>query len=105
MWFDYDTLQKSRDRFLRQIPSIQSLSIHQFSLFRHWCDQNDQLKYEWTYHDGEKFGIEDIKDTHFQLNIQWMKEFHGSHGGDWTARIHVIPQVRIEPNHLTPVCV
>ncbi len=61
--------------------------------FRHWCDQNDQLKYEWTYHDGEKFGIEDIKDQNFQLNIQWMKQFHGKHGGDWTTRIHVIPQV------------
>ncbi|CAF1041203.1 unnamed protein product [Adineta steineri] len=75
MWFDYATLQKSNDRFLR-----------------HWCDQNDQLKYGWTYHDGETFGIEDIKDNNLQLNIQWMKENSGKHGGDWTTRINVTPQ-------------
>ncbi len=59
----------------------------------HWCDQNDHLKYEWTYHDGEKFGIEDIKDDNLQLNIQWIKQISGKHGGDWTTRIHVTPQV------------
>ena len=53
-----------------------------------WCDQNDHLKYGWTYHDGEKFGIEDIKDNNLQLNIQWMK-----HEEDWTTRINVMPQV------------
>ncbi|CAF2973449.1 unnamed protein product [Rotaria sp. Silwood2] len=75
MWFDYGTLQKSNDRFLR-----------------HWCDQNDQLKYGWTYHDGETFGIEDIKDNNLNLNIQWMKQISGQHGGDWTTRINVIPK-------------
>ena len=59
---------------------------------RHWCDQNDHLKYGWTYHDGEKFGIEQIKDKNFQLNIQWLKQVM-EHGGDWTTRINVIPQV------------
>jgi len=63
---------------------FQKLILHS----RHWCDQNDHLKYEWTYHDGEKFGIENIKDNNFQLNIQWIKQ-----GEDWTTRIHVIPQV------------
>ncbi|CAF4518187.1 unnamed protein product [Rotaria sp. Silwood1] len=76
MWFDYGTLQKSNDRFLR-----------------HWCDQNDQLKYGWTYHDGENFGIEDIKDNNLDLNIQWIKQNSGQHGGDWTTRINVIPKV------------
>lgn len=65
------------------------------SFCRHWCDQNDQLKYQWTYHDGNLFGIEDIHDRHFQINIQWLKQFTGKHGGDWTARIHLIPQVNI----------
>ena len=77
MWFDYSTLQQSPDRFLR-----------------HWCDQNDRLKYGWTHHDGETFGIEQIADEHLQLNIQWVKQVTGQHGGDWTTRINVTPQVR-----------
>lgn len=76
MWFDYQTLQQSPDRFLR-----------------HWCDQNDRLKYGWTYHDGEAFGSERITDENLHMNIQWLKEVTGQHGGDWTARIHLTPQV------------
>jgi mannosyl-oligosaccharide glucosidase len=76
MWFDYQTLQQSPDRFLR-----------------HWCDQNDRLKYGWTYHDGETFGTERITDENLHINIQWLKEVTGQHGGDWTARIHLTPQV------------
>ncbi|CAF1172830.1 unnamed protein product [Adineta ricciae] len=75
MWFDYAKVQQSQDRFLR-----------------HWCDQNDRLKYGWTYHDGETFGIEQIADDNLQLNIQWLKQVTGQHGGDWTARITVTPQ-------------
>ncbi|CAF0837391.1 unnamed protein product [Adineta ricciae] len=75
MWFDYGTLQKSRDRF-----------------FRHWCDQNDQLKYGWTYHDGEMFGIENVTDHNLQLKIEWMRQNSGEYGGDWTTRINALPQ-------------
>jgi mannosyl-oligosaccharide glucosidase len=75
MWFDYSKLQQSNDRFLR-----------------HWCDQNDHLKYGWTYHDGETFGIEQIYDENLHLNIQWLKQITGNHGGDWTTRINVTPQ-------------
>lgn len=60
---------------------------------RHWCDQSDGLKYGWTYHDGETFGVEQITDDNLQLNIQWLKQISGNHGGDWTARISVTPQV------------
>jgi len=76
MWFDYSKIQQSNDRFLR-----------------HWCDQNDHLKYGWTYHDGETFGIEQIYDENLHLNIQWLKQITGNHGGDWTTRINVTPQV------------
>ncbi|CAF0959814.1 unnamed protein product [Rotaria sordida] len=75
MWFDYNKLQQSNDRFLR-----------------HWCDQNDHLKYGWTYHDGETFGIEQIYDDNLHLNVQWLKQINGEHGGDWTTRINVTPQ-------------
>ncbi|UJR36867.1 hypothetical protein I4U23_029580 [Adineta vaga] len=83
MWFDYSTLQKSQDRFLR-----------------HWCDQNDRLKYGWIYHDGEKFGIENITDTNLQMKIEWIRENIGKHGGDWTSRINVLPQSN---NYSVPV--
>ena len=62
-------------------------------IFRHWCDQNDHLKYRWIYHDGETFGIEEIYDDNLHLNIQWLKQITGAHGGDWTTRINVTPQV------------
>jgi hypothetical protein len=51
------------------------------------------LKYGWTYHDGETFGIEQIQDENLQFQIQWLKEVTGQHGGDWTTRVHVTPQV------------
>jgi mannosyl-oligosaccharide glucosidase len=51
------------------------------------------LKYGWTYHDGETFGIEQIQDENLNLNVQWLKQVTGQHGGDWTARINVTPQV------------
>ena len=54
---------------------------------------NDRLKYGWTHHDGETFGIEQIYDENLHLNIQWLKQVNGQHGGDWTARINVTPQV------------
>ena len=60
---------------------------------RHWCDHNDRLKYGWTYHDGENFGVEQIIDENIQLNIQFLKEVTGDHGGDWTSRIQVNSQV------------
>mgnify|MGYP002377934981 CR=1 FL=1 len=66
-------------------------------MIRHWCDQNDQLKYEWTYHDGENFANENIQDQNLQLNIQWMKSEQ-----DWTTRIHVTPQVTAHFEHLLP---
>ena len=74
---------------------ILSKSINRF---RHWADQNDRLKYGWTHHDGENFAIEQIHDHHLQMNIQYLKEVTGQHGGDWTTRIQLTPQVyfRIE---------
>ena len=66
--------------------------------FRHWCDQSDHLKYGWTYHDGETFGVEQIFDENLHLNIQWLKQISGNHGGDWTTRINVTPQVCLTRN-------
>ncbi|CAF4482064.1 unnamed protein product, partial [Didymodactylos carnosus] len=77
MWFDSKKIHQSNDHFLR-----------------HWCDQNDRLPfYGWTYHDGEKFAIEQIQDDNFLLQVEWVKHLGGQHGGDWTTRVNVIPQV------------
>ena len=81
-----DFLGNDRNSFFKQKKPT-------FFLFRHWCDQNDHLKYGWTYHDGETFGIEQIHDENLHLNIQWLKQITGQHGGDWTSRINIIPQV------------
>ncbi len=70
---------------------------------RHWCDQNDHLKYGWTYHDGETFGIEQISDENLHLNIQWLKQISGNHGGDWTTRINVTPQVYQKTTYLISI--
>ena len=57
---------------------------------RHWCDQNDNLdSYGWVAHDGENFGIQEIKDRGLKLTTSFVKRLSGSHGGDWTARIKV----------------
>lgn len=74
---------------------MKSFSGNEDLLHRHWCDQNDQLKYEWTYHDGEKFAIEKIEDRNLQLNLQWLTARN-----DWTTRIHVTPQVTADFKHL-----
>ncbi|CAF0888227.1 unnamed protein product [Didymodactylos carnosus] len=77
MWFDYEKIQQSNDQFLR-----------------HWCDHNDRLpSYGWTYHDGEMFGIEQIQDDNLHLQVEWVKRLGGQHGGDWTTRINVTPQL------------
>ena len=61
---------------------------------RHWCSQDDRLKqYGWLKHDGVNFGIQNIVEQHFNLTTSFVKREGGEHGGDWTARISVIPKV------------
>ncbi|KAK6185793.1 hypothetical protein SNE40_007946 [Patella caerulea] len=60
---------------------------------RHWCNQDDQIKgYGWTAHDGVNFGVQEINDDNFVLNTSFVKRSEGIHGGDWTAKISVIPK-------------
>jgi len=84
MWFDYQTLRDSPSKFVR-----------------HWCDHNDPLKFGWTSHDGENFGVEQIQDEQFQFNVQFVKDVHGEHGGDWTSRI----QIQTNNRTATPISV
>lgn len=62
--------------------------------FRHWCDQADELsKYGWQVHDGYNTGTQTIYDKHIMLNTSFVKRAGGEHGGDWSARITVMPKV------------
>ncbi|XP_071518454.1 mannosyl-oligosaccharide glucosidase isoform X2 [Panulirus ornatus] len=64
---------------------------------RHWCDQADDLpKYGWQVHDGRNIGIQTIVDKHVILHTNFVKRAGGQHGGDWSARISVLPKTRRE---------
>ena len=63
---------------------------------RHWCDQGDRLEsYVWLKHDGENFGVQEIKEKLFTIKTEFVKQPGGDHGGDWSARISFIPKVII----------
>ncbi|XP_076046387.1 mannosyl-oligosaccharide glucosidase isoform X2 [Oratosquilla oratoria] len=60
---------------------------------RHWCDQSDDLpKYGWEKHDGFNFGRQTITDKHVVLQTDYVRQLGGRHGGDWSARIKVMPK-------------
>lgn len=61
--------------------------------FRHWCDQGDKLdRYAWLEHDGRTFGVQEIIDSSVIIRTTFVKRPGGYHGGDWTARIAVLPE-------------
>ncbi|CAL8078332.1 unnamed protein product [Orchesella dallaii] len=61
---------------------------------RHLCLQEDKLKrYGWVEHDGVNFGVQEIADKRLDIVTSFVKRQGGSHGGDWTARIELKPQV------------
>ncbi|KAK4308772.1 hypothetical protein Pmani_019554 [Petrolisthes manimaculis] len=60
---------------------------------RHWCDQGDDLsKYGWEIHDGRNIGVQTIVDKHIILQTKFVKRAGGQHGGDWSARVTVLPK-------------
>lgn len=62
---------------------------------RHWCDQADELsRYGWLLHDGRDFGMQSLEDKHVTLQTMFVKQQGGQHGGEWSARINVLPKVR-----------
>lgn len=44
-------------------------------------------------HDGVNFGVQEIADKKLDMVTSFVKRPGGNHGGDWTARIEVKPQV------------
>uniref|UniRef100_A0A803VLR3 Mannosyl-oligosaccharide glucosidase n=1 Tax=Ficedula albicollis TaxID=59894 RepID=A0A803VLR3_FICAL len=57
---------------------------------RHTSDQNDGVsRYGWLMHDGENFGVQEIRDEGLVLRTEFVKQPGGDHGGDWSWRVTV----------------
>ncbi|KAM9236603.1 mannosyl-oligosaccharide glucosidase [Leptosomus discolor] len=55
---------------------------------RHTCEQSDGLsRYGWLMHDGENFGVQEIRDEGLVLTTEFVKRPGGEHGGDWSWRV------------------
>uniref|UniRef100_A0A8D0L0E5 Mannosyl-oligosaccharide glucosidase n=1 Tax=Strix occidentalis caurina TaxID=311401 RepID=A0A8D0L0E5_STROC len=55
---------------------------------RHTCEQSDGLsRYGWRMHDGESFGVQEIRDEGLVLKTEFVKRPGGEHGGDWSWRV------------------
>ncbi|KAG8430671.1 hypothetical protein GDO86_020178 [Hymenochirus boettgeri] len=68
---------------------------------RHTCEQGDGLaQYGWLMHDGENFGVQEIRDQGFTLTTEFAKRPGGDHGGDWSWRIKATPQESSPPGQL-----
>lgn len=69
---------------------------------RHTCEQGDGVgPYGWEFHDGLSFGRQHIQDGALRLTTEFVKRPGGQHGGDWSWRVTVEPQVRA-PGHPSP---
>lgn len=74
--------------FTRQMPP----RLH------HWCDQGDNLqRYGWLKHDGINFGVQEIVEDQYTIRTEFVKRPGGDYGGDWTARVKLIPKTSIRP--------
>lgn len=63
---------------------------------RHTCEQGDGVgPYGWEFHDGLSFGRQHIQDGALRLTTEFVKRPGGQHGGDWSWRVTVEPQVRV----------
>ncbi|XP_027761109.1 mannosyl-oligosaccharide glucosidase [Empidonax traillii] len=55
---------------------------------RHTCEQGDgPARYGWVMHDGENFGVQEIRDGRLLLRTEFVKQPGGDHGGDWSWRV------------------
>ncbi|RMC14593.1 hypothetical protein DUI87_09691 [Hirundo rustica rustica] len=60
------------------------------SNLRHASEQNDGVsRYGWLMHDGENFGVQEIRDEGLVLRTEFVKQPGGDHGGDWSWRVTV----------------
>lgn len=74
---------------------------------RHTCEQGDGLaSYGWLRHDGDNFGVQELRDRGLLLRTEFVKRHGGEHGGDWSWRVTARPEVgaaaRDPPGHRRP---
>uniref|UniRef100_A0A8C8E738 Mannosyl-oligosaccharide glucosidase n=1 Tax=Otus sunia TaxID=257818 RepID=A0A8C8E738_9STRI len=61
---------------------------------RHTCEQSDgPSRYGWRMHDGESFGVQEIRDEGLVLKTEFVKRPGGEHGGDWSWRVTLQPRL------------
>ncbi|NXJ34149.1 MOGS glucosidase, partial [Ciconia maguari] len=66
---------------------------------RHTCEQSDGLsRYGWLMHDGENFGVQEIRDGDLSLKTEFVKRPGGEHGGDWSWRITAQTEGTLRPH-------
>ncbi|NWX28073.1 MOGS glucosidase, partial [Notiomystis cincta] len=54
----------------------------------HTSEQQDGVRrYGWLMHDGENFGVQEIRDQGLVLRTEFVKQPGGEHGGDWSWRV------------------
>ncbi|NXG01592.1 MOGS glucosidase, partial [Sakesphorus luctuosus] len=54
---------------------------------RHTCERDGPARYGWLMHDGENFGVQEIRDERLVLRTEFVKLPGGEHGGDWSWRV------------------
>uniref|UniRef100_A0A493T6G3 Mannosyl-oligosaccharide glucosidase n=1 Tax=Anas platyrhynchos platyrhynchos TaxID=8840 RepID=A0A493T6G3_ANAPP len=60
---------------------------------RHTCEQGDGLaSYGWLRHDGDNFGVQELRDRGLLLRTEFVKRHGGEHGGDWSWRVTARPE-------------
>ncbi|XP_035426916.1 mannosyl-oligosaccharide glucosidase [Cygnus atratus] len=60
---------------------------------RHTCEQGDGLaSYGWLRHDGDNFGVQDVRDRGLLLRTEFVKRPGGEHGGDWSWHVTARPE-------------
>jgi mannosyl-oligosaccharide glucosidase len=59
------------------------------------CEQGDNLdSFGWTQHDGENFGVQEIRDRGLLFTTSFVKRLRPENahkGGDWSARVRIEP--------------
>lgn len=54
--------------------------------FRHFTRTEDNINFQWIYHNGRDFGIQSILDSELSMETSFVR-YLGPFGGDWMSRI------------------
>ncbi|NXA44207.1 MOGS glucosidase, partial [Eudromia elegans] len=64
---------------------------------RHTCEQGEGLpRYGWLQHDGDAFGVQEIRERGLLLRTEFVKRPGGQHGGDWSWRVTAHPDMTVD---------